>query len=328
MDTIRTYLENMFLHLPKNPEVRRAKEELLSMMEDKYQELKREGRSENEAIGIVISEFGNLEEIAEELGLTNFMHQENKRKNLRVISKEDASHFMENREKASYKVALGVVLTIWSPIMLIILSSTEEEFLGVQNGGMALGLFVLIVMVAIAVGLFILSGVEYGRYDLDKNADFTLDFQAETYLRNEEERNRLSMAIKIIIGVVMCIVSVLPLILLGILDVRDEMLIMAVALLLFLVGSAVFLFVLAGSQQSSMDILLKKGEYSMEARKRSKKAETIGSIYWPLIVLVYLYWSFTSGLWGFTWIIWPLAGLLFAAMVGVAGLISKEEKNE
>ena len=48
MDTIRTYLENMFLHLPKNPEVRRAKEELLSMMEDKYQELKREGRSENE----------------------------------------------------------------------------------------------------------------------------------------------------------------------------------------------------------------------------------------------------------------------------------------
>ncbi len=58
MDTIRTYLENMFLHLPKNPEVRRAKEELLSMMEDKYQELKREGRSENEAIGIVISEFG------------------------------------------------------------------------------------------------------------------------------------------------------------------------------------------------------------------------------------------------------------------------------
>ncbi|WP_313127168.1 permease prefix domain 1-containing protein [Proteiniclasticum ruminis] len=292
MDTIRTYLENMFLHLPKNPEVRRAKEELLSMMEDKYQELKREGRSENEAIGIVISEFGNLEEIAEELGLTNFMHQENKRKNLRVISKEDASHFMENREKASYKVALGVV------------------------------------MVAIAVGLFILSGVEYGRYDLDKNADFTLDFQAETYLRNEEERNRLSMAIKIIIGVVVCIVSVLPLILLGILDVRDEMLIMAVALLLFLVGSAVFLFVLAGSQQSSMDILLKKGEYSMEARKRSKKAETIGSIYWPLIVLVYLYWSFTSGLWGFTWIIWPLAGLLFAAMVGVTGLISKEEKNE
>jgi len=109
MDTIRTYLENMFLHLPKNPEVRRAKEELLSMMEDKYQELKREGRSENEAIGIVISEFGNLEEIAEELGLTNFMHQENKRKNLRVISQEDASHFMENREKASYKVALGRV---------------------------------------------------------------------------------------------------------------------------------------------------------------------------------------------------------------------------
>ena len=72
MDTIRTYLENMFLHLPKNPEVRRAKEELLSMMGDKYQELKREGRSENEAIGIVISEFGNLAWIIQQFGLILF----------------------------------------------------------------------------------------------------------------------------------------------------------------------------------------------------------------------------------------------------------------
>ena len=76
MDIIRTYLENMFLHLPKSAEVRRAKEELLGMMEDKYQELKNEGRSENEAIGIVISEFGNLEEVAEELGIQSLMHGE------------------------------------------------------------------------------------------------------------------------------------------------------------------------------------------------------------------------------------------------------------
>ena len=42
MDAIKSYLENMFLHLPKSPEVMRAKEELLQMMEDKYNQLRGE----------------------------------------------------------------------------------------------------------------------------------------------------------------------------------------------------------------------------------------------------------------------------------------------
>ena len=69
MDTIRTYLDNMFQAFPDTPDVRRAREELLQMMEDKYTELKAEGKTENEAVGIVISEFGNIDELMEDLGL-------------------------------------------------------------------------------------------------------------------------------------------------------------------------------------------------------------------------------------------------------------------
>lgn len=57
METIKNYLENMFSHLPNTPEVQKAKYELYQMMEDKYNELISEGKSDNEAIGIVISEF-------------------------------------------------------------------------------------------------------------------------------------------------------------------------------------------------------------------------------------------------------------------------------
>ena len=39
------------------------------MMEDKYNELINDGKNENEAVGTVISEFGNLEELSKELGL-------------------------------------------------------------------------------------------------------------------------------------------------------------------------------------------------------------------------------------------------------------------
>src|SRR5690606_4351725 len=71
MDAIKSYLENMFLHLPKSPEVMRAKDELSQMMEDKYNQLRSEGRTDNEAVGQVIAEFGNLDELAENLGISN-----------------------------------------------------------------------------------------------------------------------------------------------------------------------------------------------------------------------------------------------------------------
>ena len=59
METIRNYLETMFAGLPNTAEVLKAKDELWQMMEDKYAELIAEGKAENEAVGIVISEFGN-----------------------------------------------------------------------------------------------------------------------------------------------------------------------------------------------------------------------------------------------------------------------------
>ena len=70
MNAIRNYLDNMFRNLPNTEAVRRAKSELLQMMEDKYEELISEGKTENEAVGIVISEFGNLDELADSLGIS------------------------------------------------------------------------------------------------------------------------------------------------------------------------------------------------------------------------------------------------------------------
>ncbi len=73
METIKNYLDAMFLHLPGIPEVFRAKNELAQMMEDKYTELIASGMRENEAVGTVITEFGNLDELAESLGIQDVM---------------------------------------------------------------------------------------------------------------------------------------------------------------------------------------------------------------------------------------------------------------
>lgn len=69
MDTIRSYIETMFSNWPVTEATIRVKTQLLEIMEDKYQELIDQGHSSNEAIGQVISEFGNIEELRQELGI-------------------------------------------------------------------------------------------------------------------------------------------------------------------------------------------------------------------------------------------------------------------
>ena len=57
MDALIEYLNNLFSKVTDTPDILRAKAELLQMMEDKYEELIADGKSEDEAVGIVIKEF-------------------------------------------------------------------------------------------------------------------------------------------------------------------------------------------------------------------------------------------------------------------------------
>ena len=111
METIRNYLNAMFAGLPDTPEVRRAYEELAAMMEDKYTELIEEGRSENEAIGTVIAEFGNLEELAQDLGIEDCLNRNGAQANVsgngaQAQSRERAAEFVrESAERKTYAYA-------------------------------------------------------------------------------------------------------------------------------------------------------------------------------------------------------------------------------
>jgi hypothetical protein len=69
MNILDNYLDTMFSRYPLTPETQEAKCELRAMMEDSYNGAIAAGRSQNEAIGQAIAEFGNIEEVAPTLGL-------------------------------------------------------------------------------------------------------------------------------------------------------------------------------------------------------------------------------------------------------------------
>ena len=69
--------------------------------------------------------------------------------------------------------------------------------------------------------------------------------------------------------------------------------------------------------------LLQKGEYTKEEKLFKKKTDTFSGVYWCLTTAIYLAWSFWTMSWDITWIVWPVAGVLFAALLGVAKMVLK-----
>ena len=91
-------------------------------------------------------------------------------------------------------------------------------------------------------------------------------------------------------------------------------------------GGSVFIYY-TGSEKSAYDLLLEKGDFAPEKRtekKGEKLIQAIAAAYWPIVTACYLVWSFVTGKWGFTWIIWVVAGLIFGAISAVISIIFRE----
>lgn len=311
METIRNYLETMFQNLPNTAEVQKAKIELGQMMEDKYTELKNEGKSENEAIGIVISEFGNLDELAEDLGISGYMNPNNNMAGRQVSLAEVKSYF-KDKVRSGYMVGLGVLLCICSPSGFILMNS-----LGLFD---FIGMIWLFAFIAIAVGLFIFSGTMMERWKFLEKQPCSIDFATAEYVHNVRENYRMTNAMMTTVGVMFCVFCFVPLVIMDELGMGGFFESVGVVILFVLVGIGVYFFIAAGTRNSAYETILKLNESGTmgasfvtsqkEVRYTNKTVAAVMSVYWPTVTCIYLCWSFLSADWHITWIIWVIASLI------------------
>ena len=79
--------------------------------------------------------------------------------------------------------------------------------------------------------------------------------------------------------------------------------------------------------QSVMTPLDVSGKYTKEEKLFKKKTDTFSGVYWCLTTAIYLAWSFWTMSWDITWIVWPVAGVLFAALLGVVKMVLKNGRT-
>ncbi len=326
MNTIRNYLESMFANLPNTPEVIKAKCELGQMMEDKYTELINEGKSDNEAVAQVISEFGNLEELGDALGISRILSEQNDTAGkTRQVSAEDAERYLADSSHYALLHGLATFFAIICPSGVILAGSLNPG----SRTLMAVGGFFLLASVAVCVTLHVYSSLHMGRWSFLKDEPCTIDYATAGMVNDLRRSTHDSVILQRTIAILLFCTCYIPLVFLAVLDRRAIASAFGVVILLFMVALAVLLLTVSSSRVSSCSRLLDLSRSftvsgsGTENRGRvvykNSAVRAVMSVYWPTVTCLYLMISFLTFSWAISWIIWPIASVIRTLLESIFG---------
>jgi len=331
MNVYLAYLDTMFRAYPATATMLEAKTELQGMMEDAYNSYVASGLSENEAVGRVITEFGNLDELAPVLGITAEIgapaptgtpaHPR--------ITLEDAKGFAEVRRGTQKTLAIAVSLFVFSPICVLIASMLST---GDSDNLTALGLIPMLVI--IAAGVVMLVGVDQKRaaYKHISSYRFATNPVVNVWATELEREHSQRRSVTLQIAVGLWILAVAPIMvfsaLLPNLGGEDKGSVIGVMTTLAFVGLGLLVFLPNNWASEVAEIVTKKhGAMGDSEDESTSLVGLIASVYWPLLVVIFLAWSFIGNAWATSWIIWPIGGVLFGVIAATTGAIETYRKR-
>lgn len=237
---------------------------------------------------------------------------------IRLISLADAADYLTLRERASVQIALGTFLCFLSIIPLLLLGAAAEQFQQSEALAALIGLVSLFLLAAIAVVIFMRCGFHSAPYHFIELGAFRAEGGVNDMVRARKMQFRSAYLRGNLIGVCLCILSPLALFS-GILSENDFTQVLLLCVTLLLAGMGVVSFILVGVRWASMERLLREGDFTARTQsgtrmRRERLDEQLSYAYWLLATTIYLAWSFFTHDWGRTWIVWPVAGVLFGAI--------------
>ena len=245
------------------------------------------------------------------------------------ISMEEASSYLAAVKETAPKIAFGVSLCILSPVALIFLNGCAEAGKLAIGEGLAtgIGLTALILLVAATVALFVVNGIKLDEYDRWEKEILELEYGVAGMVKERQKQEKDSFIFRIAAGITLCVLSPLPLFLSLAFGEEPFIEIVSVCLLLMMVAAGVFLIVAAALKNEAIEKLLQEGDYTRKVKKADKALSPLAGIYWCLVTAIYLSISFYFMNWDRSWIIWPVAAVLFAAIWEIAGLVLKSKEK-
>lgn len=246
--------------------------------------------------------------------------------NTRKISLNEANAFLSLVHKCSSQIAMAVSICILSPVVLLFLGGVQEygKINISENAAGAIGVSVLLIMVTVAVAIFIVNGLQLNEYEYLEKEPISLDYGVAGIVETKKEQYKNKFTAGIVTGVALCIVSIIPIIFASMFE-NEFMEVCGVCLLFLLAAIGVYFIVNVCIVWGGFQRLLEEGDYTKTEKERNRENEPLTVFYWCIITAIYLGISFYTQSWDRTWIVWPVAAVLFAALLALKNLLKKDK---
>ena len=242
---------------------------------------------------------------------------------LRKLSLEEANTYLDTVKNSSGKIALGVALCTSCAVPLLLMEAASKA--GRLSEGVAggIGTILLLVLVAVSLVFIIPAAMALSKWEWLEKESFETAYGVDGAVRAKAEKFEPRFVRGITWGVVTILLGVILVVAAAFMAEDNEALILAATsgLLLF-ISIGINTIIRAGMVKDSYSKVLQEEDYS-KAKKENKVMNAVAPAYWLLVTAGYLTWSFLTGNWGTTWIVWPIAGILFGAIAAVLDQVTK-----
>ena len=246
---------------------------------------------------------------------------------LRQVSMEEAHRYLDCRRSTGNKFALCCALCILCPIPLFFLSPLGEAPYSMlsENIAIGLGLIGMGLLLAAAIIGFVLQHFKTSPFDYLEKEPFETEYGVRGMVLEQKKQYQPIYKKSLVVAISFYVLSAFPLLSCSFFT-GDFFACAMTSLCLLFVAIGSYFLISASRPKAGMDLLLKEGPYAPDKDGKNKAISTLTTVYWTLVVFVYLVLALPTNNWGGTWYIWPLAGLLYGAIYAVADwLISKNK---
>ncbi len=251
---------------------------------------------------------------------------------LRRVTMAQAADYLARRKAAAPRIAFAVLLCVVSPVTLLMLAALSEvqRFHISENAAAGIGLCVLLVLVAVAVSILLRAAADVRDYRFLGEEPFETEYGVTGMVRQRQREYKDTHTRSVTVGVVLCVLAAAPLFAAVCIDGSGLLYVAAVGALV-LAGVGCLFLVNAGIYSGAMERLLEEGDYTRGQKKHNKVLSTVTTIYWPAataVFLIYTYGPSGNGQPRYSWVIWAVAGVLYAAVMGVVRLLLRSRKDQ
>ena len=248
---------------------------------------------------------------------------------LRKVTLAQANDYLAKTQANAPKAALATALCVVCPIPLIALSALAEYGYFPDNLATGLGLCALLVLVAVAVVVFMQCSAAVKAYEFLEKEPIDTEYGVTGLARERQDAfaaqyNRGNMW-----GTVLCILAAVPLFAAMMFVDADILAAAAICLLLALVACGVYAFVRVGTVQDALCQLLEEGDFTRDAKARKGTIRAVSAAYWLVVVAIFLFYTFGpygNGQPQYSWFIWAIAGVVFAAVMVVMKAVQRKKQ--